>query len=167
MKKNKRDNNDAFDEHGMLRDGRSLRVSMQMRDSLQRRTPTGSRVTDGSDNPSALNKPGYRVIGDTAARDAKAAALRDYESDLTTAWRKPICDDDNGYGVEGAEGTVCTVKNESYPGSFGSPGHIVNGICVPDDDPDSAASDSRPARDQRQAALAAYDAELRDAWRTK
>jgi hypothetical protein len=174
MKKNKY--NDAYDDDGILKDGRTVRVSMQMRDATMMHR--ANSVTDGTGDSLGLHRPGYRVIGDTVARDAKANALRDYEKRLTSAWRDDNGDpdddgDDNGVGsiefMGAQEGDLCTVRNAQYPLSFGSPGHIRNGICTPDS-PRRSRSAADPASDsanERRRALADYDRTLREAWRTK
>jgi hypothetical protein len=45
-------------------------------------------LTDGRGGPVG-HRPGYLLATDTAARSAKARAYRDYDSDLTNAWRDP------------------------------------------------------------------------------
>lgn len=83
----------ALDHRGALRDGCSLRIPLTIRDTLsplQRAvaddTARRARITDGTDNPFALNKPGFRVrIGDT--RQNVADAYQDYENALVNAYR--------------------------------------------------------------------------------
>jgi hypothetical protein len=103
------DDDSPFDRNGVLKDGRTARHSMR----------DASRVIDAG-----LHRPGYRVTNDAALRDAKQQARDAYERDLQNAWRDG--------GSEGAEGSVCTVRNDSYPGYTGSAGHIRNGVCTPD-----------------------------------
>ncbi len=50
----KHDDDDAF-ENGVLRDRRRYRVPMHMRDG---RSPT---ITDGTDDPYGLHRPGWRI----------------------------------------------------------------------------------------------------------
>jgi hypothetical protein len=77
----------ALDRHGILRDGYTMRVSMQMRDAARSdHVFRRARVTDGTDNPFALNRPGWRMrVGDNrqAIKDARA----EYEAELTNLWR--------------------------------------------------------------------------------
>jgi len=180
------DDDDPFDANGMLKDGRRVRISMQMRDAALRDQRRGRRVKydpagrlvsweeeelddgmtlhDGRGNPCG-HRPGYLVTNDAAARSAKARAYRDYESDLTNAWRNPTGDAE-GYDPEDI-GESCTVKNEDYPTDFGSPGTIRRVgsriLCVPNRrraGPDPA-SDRRAVDD----AYRQYDDEIRNAWR--
>jgi hypothetical protein len=73
----------AFDNRGILRNGFTMRVPLTVRDSI---TARHARITDGTDNPFALNKPGFRVrAGDT--RQKVADAYADYEDTLVDAYR--------------------------------------------------------------------------------
>ena len=80
---------ELYDERGLLRDGKSLRVSLMMRDSMSEMQRTiaedkARRVQfgDGSDD-FARHKPGQRFSTDRAANDASVAELQD-------AWRTPV-----------------------------------------------------------------------------
>jgi hypothetical protein len=80
---NEIDESVALDRHGVLKDGCSLRVPLQIRDAAQQTAP---RITDGSNNPFALNKPGFRMrAGDT--RRNVAVAYKDYDVALVNAYR--------------------------------------------------------------------------------
>src|SRR5262249_54458070 len=94
---------DAFEPNGMLKDGYSLRVPLYTKDG----TPvddgfsramvdrykrgrngidaTAVLVTDGSDDPWALHRPGPRFLADATARDAAnaelAKAYAEYDAD--------------------------------------------------------------------------------------
>jgi hypothetical protein len=74
------------DEDKILKDGERVRISMTMRDSL-RSQDAKPQFTDGrTTDPTALNRPGFRVqvVNDRrAVRDAYA----DYETDLVNAFR--------------------------------------------------------------------------------
>lgn len=78
----------ALNRHGILIDGCTMRVSMRMRDAaLSDHVSCRARITDGTDNPFALNKPGFRVrAGDT--RQKVADAYADYEDTLVNAYRR-------------------------------------------------------------------------------
>jgi hypothetical protein len=79
---------DEFDENNVLRDGKAVRVSMQVRDAaLLRQVNTRPRITDGRTNhPMSLHQPGFRIrAGDT--RQAVRNAYRDYETGLVNAYR--------------------------------------------------------------------------------
>jgi hypothetical protein len=105
---------DAFDDNfktvtidgkplRVLKDKGRLRVSLTMRDSLSplQRSVAGdtardnNHITDGrSDNPTALNRPGFRVpvVNDRrAVHDAYAT----YDSELCSRYR---CNDGKGFG---------------------------------------------------------------------
>ena len=95
---------DDLDENGLLKDGRSARISMMMRDgltALQRSVRDATaplRVVDAFGNSGlALNKPGARYLSagehtvDHAAlvmRDHQRREARDeYVQDLCNAWK--------------------------------------------------------------------------------
>jgi hypothetical protein len=86
---NEIDQRSALDNRGILRDGCTMRVPLQIRDTARHETErrqTPPRITDGSNNPFALNKPGFRVrAGDT--RQMVADAYQDYEDALVNAYR--------------------------------------------------------------------------------
>ena len=57
---------------------------------LQREIATKrARITDGYGNCDefAFSRPGYRILLDAAARDARETAYAAYLEDLTNAWR--------------------------------------------------------------------------------
>jgi hypothetical protein len=103
----------------ILQDGESVKVKMTAMDAALR--AAFPQVRDAK-----MRRPGFRVGLQTYhdARSAKAAAYADYDKRVCDAYRNP--------NSEGPEGAACTVKNAKYPEAFGSPGHIVNGICTPD-----------------------------------
>lgn len=166
-----------FDEDGKLRkmpkvlaDGETMRFSMamSMKDSAGR-----SRVTDGNGNDGiALCRPGFRVVNDASARDAKAEAYRQYDADL----RRAYLDADNTSSPTGAgshgpigarEGEECTLD--------GAPGHLhrIGGrlICVADPRSTSARpvqrNDAHDAKDWariREEMYSRYDLEASLAW---
>jgi len=77
--------NEALNECGSLRDGYSLVVSKTMRDNAA----DTQRITDGTNNPLAGHRPGWRInANDTAARAARARCYDEYIQELTTAWRR-------------------------------------------------------------------------------
>jgi hypothetical protein len=106
------DEDDAFDENGLLRDGARYRIPVRLMDSFQRnvrkhfaRHSAGpARITDQfGDGGLGLHRPGYRFqnggnAGDAAVRDGlqrdAQAACDQYERGLVNAWR----DQDNGDG---------------------------------------------------------------------
>lgn len=82
------DDEDAFDENGVLKDGHSYRVPMRMLDNLQRAVhdhATGLRQARILDAP--LHQPGFvRNPRNVAARRALYDAL---DAELQEAWRTP------------------------------------------------------------------------------
>jgi hypothetical protein len=96
---------DAFDSRGVLRDGRTTRVSMQTRDASRRKARESDmldavnnrpRVTtcivDGNGNGGlALNRPGYRISTDhdtiTAGKSRVADAYETYQRELCSRWQ--------------------------------------------------------------------------------
>ena len=85
------DDND-FDERGILKDGRRLHVPLMMMDSvddpLQRDERQRARRF-GLKNAADLRRPGFRFQTDAAGRDARARAYQDYENSQVEAWRSP------------------------------------------------------------------------------
>ena len=95
----------AYDRHGTLRNGCTVRVPSTLRDSQQAKP----QITDGrTDDPMALHRPGFRVpvVNDRrAVRDAYAK----YETRLVNAYRVgdgKTCPDCGGYG-EDDDGEPC------------------------------------------------------------
>jgi hypothetical protein len=132
MKKRHTINTDDFDEHGLLRDGHRYRVPMTLRDSKPKPT---QHLHDGHGNQIG-HRPGWVVATNPLNVAQRQQAHDAYLDELTNAWR--------GDAVgEGPEGSVCTVKGAAYPALFGSPGHIKNGVCVPD----QLAADARAKPD--------------------
>jgi hypothetical protein len=89
------DDDDMFDEKGVLRDGCRYRVPMYALDTVQREMqrqfgPLRFSDVDGQlhePNP-VRHQPGF-VRCDTAARDAKEAAYREVAERDCNAWRAP------------------------------------------------------------------------------
>ena len=84
-------NDDDFDENGLLRDGRTLRVGMLMRDSLspvQLAIADSHTLHDGLGN-AAGNKPGYVFAADASARATLRDAYDQYDQDAANAWCTP------------------------------------------------------------------------------
>jgi hypothetical protein len=175
---------DAFDERGLLKDGHVARVRMSMRDAM--REHERARITDAFGRRPG-NRPGFLISGANA--DAKRRAYADYERDLANRWRDQDEDDDppNGppagsypYRPE-AEGGACTIN--------GRPGRLVkqgdwlicrplqsfNGSANSDQDepaldPEMAASDADTMRKHKakmQDEYSRYDRQLREAWRRR
>jgi hypothetical protein len=93
------DDANPFDRHGLLKDGRRVRVSMM--DSLspvqQTVALSNLRVLDGQHGTRGLSRPGFRIpatdarerqTSDAAIR-ARDAAYADYERDLVNAYKNP------------------------------------------------------------------------------
>jgi hypothetical protein len=79
MNKHYRNDDDAFDERGLLRDGKVYRAKLTMMDH----DPTHRRrVTDGSGDELGLHRPGWRIFDVDDAGDVKAEARRRYEQEL-------------------------------------------------------------------------------------
>jgi hypothetical protein len=93
------DDDDAFDENGILKDGRS--VKFEARDSLQKdvakhfQRPAPVHVTDQfGDAGLGLHRPGFRLghAGDRALRDSERQEAEDayaaYDHTLTNSWKR-------------------------------------------------------------------------------
>jgi hypothetical protein len=190
----RRQDDDAFDSRGLLKDGHRYRVPTKLMDSANQR----ARITDATGGTAGLGRPGYRIpVSDSplvalAAANRRQAAYDSYERALVNAWKaKDAAPDETESDDEGA---ICTVMNDDYPLYYGSPGHIRNGICVPDDleddiqdakrrrkpdddeeeediaDPqsDRARTVDQQARDHKARMARIYadhDQQLREAWR--
>jgi hypothetical protein len=76
---------DAFDERGLLRDGKSVRVPLTLRDSDSFSPVQRAVALAGADR----HRPGFRDAAAAATRTADAidAAYDEYEETLTTAWQ--------------------------------------------------------------------------------
>jgi hypothetical protein len=169
---------DAFDEHGMLKDGRIARVRMSMKDAMKMR--------DRPTFDAAKHRPGFR-LGDGKLNDARRAAYIEYENWITNRWHDtdqdnpptgagshwPKTQSSTGEAPAGAypytpaaEGKSCTING--FPGHLRRKGDWL--VCVPDrqdfngsngddeDDPERAQSDKTRA-------YAEYDAQLVDAYK--
>jgi hypothetical protein len=167
---------DPFDERGVLKDGRTfhIRFTDSALSPLQRAVAEhfsdswrgAARVTDASGQGGlALHKPGWRRLNDDVGDAAKEEAYQARDAWLVNAWRGS----DAG---EGAEGAACTVRNAQYPRDFGAPGHIKNGVCVPDKPrsratapaPTDAAKDAKDWARIREEMYSRYDLEASLAW---
>ena len=167
-------------EDAILQDGERLRVPLYLKDGITpnpRLTPTQrgkaiaqqSLVTDGTANPLAMHRPGFRYWADNnqrAINDAvKAEAYNAADTRAANAWRGPT----NRTNLRDArEGDVCMVQGPEFPDDFGSSGTLQMGsdglVCVPDDLQDARRRD---AASIKQAAYERYDREMADAWRSK
>jgi len=167
------DDDNPVDKNGVLKDGARVRVPLYLMDSTQRAVAANAAHLHDGHGGGIGHRPGHITTNDAAMHAAvdRAYALRDEED--RNAWRI-------GSGREGAEGSVCTVRNGDFPDYFGAPGHIVDGIATPDALlSEDELRDMRPVRDgltldqlerEHQGRMArsyqAYDEELRNAWRT-
>jgi hypothetical protein len=113
-----------------LKDQRTYRAGLTMMDAAPK-----THLHDGHGNPVG-HRPGFAIATNPTNVAQRQAAYDAYSRDLETAWR--------GDAVgEGKEGDSCTVKGAAYAAYIGSPGHIKNGVCVPD----QLAADARPKAD--------------------
>jgi hypothetical protein len=157
---------DAFDSRGVLKDGASVTVGLQMRDSANswrddmHRTLVGKRmVHDGTKSPLGLHKPGFRFTTDAAARRTADAeierAYRDYDLRDSEAWRGQDAAPAGSYPLSAGEGTTCTID--------GHDGRLVRKsdwlVCQP--------TRRQDAVDARQSAYEQYDADMNNRWRGK
>jgi hypothetical protein len=135
---------------------------------LQREIATRrARVTDGNGDSGefAFSRPGYRIMNDAAARDAREAAHCEYLDYITNAYKQPqrVRDQDTRAGERGLIG-------QDEPPHFSRP-RITDGNGNYDE-----FAFSRPGyrivadasvNDARETAYAEYLADLTSAWRTK
>jgi hypothetical protein len=84
------DDDRAYDEHGVLRDGCGVRVSKMMRDAMpDRATCDSTAARFGVTHSGGWNRPGSIVLADADLRDAGARARVEAFYDTTQAWRGP------------------------------------------------------------------------------
>lgn len=157
------DDDDDDNRRGrIISDGQSVRVPMFAMDAVQKAIAT--HLHDGHGGGIG-HRPGHIVSGAPEALDVRRQMYDEYDARMATE-----------YLGAGREGTICTVRNAQYPRAQGAPGHVQNGICVPDDD---ELRDALPARDSNMTLDAleaqhrrnmadvyvAYDARIREMWR--
>jgi hypothetical protein len=171
-------NDDDFDERGILKDGRSVRVSLTMRDSAMSRQ--ANRITDGrTSDPLALHRPGFRVpvVND---RRATRDAYQQYETGLANRYKVgdgevqcPHCfgsGEINGEDCDDCDGTGLMAEPDAGSTSRGSGGSSYgsgNGFGSSDPDPasDHRTVDARLRRAAVDQAYQSYDADLAQAYR--
>jgi hypothetical protein len=161
------DDDDAFDENGILRDGHRARYAMTMmdsgfddtqravaRDAHERRVARRFGLSDGS----ALHRPGFRHNVNDIGLDARIEAHEQYCDELENSWRGPPTGASSS-GHRGAQpDDSCTLN--------GRAGHLrwIDGElkCIADRSilgEDCALSD-------REAAHAEHRHYLENAWRS-
>jgi len=182
---------DAFDENGVLKDGRSVRVSLHdaamSRSGTQRQQTSTNRITDGRspNDPTALHRPGFRVNTGDSDSSSRQKIRDEYEkADIQARNRWKVgdlqtqCSECFGEGVDedgdecptcNGEGVMPDVEDKrerSGKSNFGS----GNGTGRSDDDPDPA-SDRRTVdqrmkdhRERTARLIALRDAEDAAAW---
>jgi hypothetical protein len=181
MLRHQTNDDDAFDENGLLKDGRTVRVRMSLKDAMALRDRP--RVTDAFGR-SPGSRPGF-LISDHG-REAKAQAYLDYERELASRWRDQNYP--NGAGSSGPigqqAGDLCSINGAAGVLRPGPDGRLV---CIPNkqsfkgsngndedepgpDDPEMAASDAatmRKHRSKMRDEYSRYDDELTNAWRRR
>jgi hypothetical protein len=171
-RRSRHNDDDDFDERGILKDRHTFRTPMTM--------------ADGASDPCAViydaHQPGPVRSRDQSAFDAKERAYREREYEDANAWRNPalrVSDQSTGTPYAGARvGDLCTVRSggtdEGASGRF----EMIDGqlVCVADD-PAAARgdhTDASPTFDERfvendraeiTRAYAEYDQRMADAWR--
>jgi hypothetical protein len=189
------EDDDAFDERGILKDGHRFRVEHRMLDSLQRsvaqhahqRDSTGPvRIVDQYGSPLGLNKPGWRREvggnqGDALVRDGQQreidAAYAAYDHYITMAFRAQDNDNDEDEELAGREAAI----HSALVSAGGSPDDVTEYLEGLDDD-ELMAGDlgyhlssfrsryysqdaARRARDRLERLYQARDRELSSQWR--
>ena len=131
---------DPLDERGILKDHHKVRVSMldaaTARGEIEstRFTDTGMRITDATDSPLGLHRPGFRVPAGNQLRDSKRAladAYRAYDRDRENSWVDPnsnSCAGEQQF-IGQREGDLCT--RDGWPGRLRY-NHEGNLECVLD-----------------------------------
>jgi DnaJ-class molecular chaperone len=171
---------DDFDERGVLRDGKRVRVSMQMRDAAMLcHVNTRSRITDGTGNPFGLNKPGFRVRTGDMGKSRVADAYAQYERSLVTAYLGDTenqcthcfgsglingedCEDCDGTGIAPDERSTRSSKG-GKGGGYGSGNE--GGYKGGSSDGRSLDQKMRDHKERTARLIALRDAEDANAWR--
>lgn len=161
------DADNAFDDRGVLKDGRTLRVPMKMMDAAD--LPK-VRDADGG----ALAQPGFTRRDDvTDATALMRQVLYDtYDKEVSERWKNPPAGIAS-HGLVGARaGDLCTVRSGGGRfGREGADGHLRaiddELVCVADgfelnSNTDHSTADPNTIKD---ATYATYDQELGQAWR--
>jgi hypothetical protein len=107
---------DAFDDSGVLKDGRSYKVPVRFMDSVSRSVRKRfARIHDGNGDSgaAALQRPGFRVA-DAFARDEAKVAYQQYEAAIQSEWRNIRPADFGGPGIGPNQNTCNQDKPESY-----------------------------------------------------
>jgi hypothetical protein len=162
------DDDDVFDERGLLKDGARARVPLMMRDSLsevQRSVMADGEARDsarrlGLNDSLALHRPGQRFCTDEAARARVEEVYQDEKRKLQDAWRQPVANSVGSHEFRGQQpGDQCTIN--------GPPGHLNHRLeCVPDKEdsvPRTMTADA--AQKIRDAAWLASVKDLEEAWK--
>jgi hypothetical protein len=160
------DDDDAFDENGILRDGHRARYPMTMmdsgfddtqravaRDAHERRVATRFGLSDGS----ALHRPGFRHNVNDIGLDARIEAHEQYCDELENSWRS-LPTGAGSSGPHGAQpGDSCRLNGRT--GRLRS----INGslVCVPD----GQVSGNDSAMSDRELAHLEYQTRVENAWR--
>jgi hypothetical protein len=180
----------ALDHRGLLRDGRSLRVPLYLKDgspnpylTATQRSIAASHTEDararsfGLQDGLQLHKPGFRRVTDAAALERTRRAYADYDAADAQAY-KQVHDyeehtgGDPNYTGAGAPNRGSGAPAGSYPLSAGE-----GTSCTIDGAPGVLKREGawlvcqprqrQDAADAKRAAYAQYDREMADAWRSK
>jgi hypothetical protein len=95
------DDDEPFDERGILKDGRSARVPMMMRDAM---SPLQRAVAQHSRGGPVGHKPGFVYSTDASLNDAKTRAYAEYDAEQRDAYKYPL-------GFRGARDVTSDVHN--------------------------------------------------------
>ena len=164
------------EEDAVLKDGETLRVPMWLMDGspnpalspLQQAVAASQNkllVSDGSNDPLAMHRPGFRYSTDPAERAAADAALAEAyaarELADANAWQTsddhPINTQGRGLSPGKKEGGSCSIDGQR--GTLVREGDRL--VCVPD-----KARDARSVTDAREEAYRLYDEEQQHAWQS-
>jgi hypothetical protein len=170
-----RHDDDLFDSNGILRDGARLRVPMQARDAARmterqrhrqvedtlRSVNTRGRITDGrTDDPTALNRPGFRVP-EIQDRRGVLDARQQYQTQIQNRYKcgdgEMLCPDCEGEGY--INGDLCkTCNGDGVIDDDSTPKDEGGGY----DSHNHSLDQQRQVRDQQ---YLDYDSEIASAWR--
>ena len=137
MRHDQDEEDDVFDENGILKDGKTYHVPMRMMDSLQRAIHDHAQRVKVRIHDAPLHAPGFVFVQDARIVEERRKIHDEiydkYDETVSNAWKDP------------------TTSRNGFVGSQA-------------DESDRQGS-GRDAKDAKRAAYAAYDAYIANAWR--
>jgi len=163
MKRTRNLTDDAFDERGLLKPGRSYRVPVMLMDGaprdLHQHSRRPGRVSSADGDRLGLHRPGWRVpaqdrdaqqryVISDSARQRLADSRAEYENRLVNAWRGNDAPPYGAYPFSAAnEGKSCTIDGRA--GTLVKRGNWLVCVANKNDDDDDVVRETSDARSRR------------------